>query len=163
MKAPRKALAFIAAVAGTALVLTTSAFALGGGSAPASAQWRLTLGAPAWSGRLTGLYPGVANDTELRSLTVANASRAKQTLRSVTASVRTAGNGDAQNAAGADLRGCRARWFAVAVGGRSQPLPALIAPGDVFTARIGLTLRDNSTDQDACRNKSPAFTVTAGS
>jgi hypothetical protein len=163
MKSPRKALAFIAAVAGTALVLSTSAFALGGGSAPASAQWRLTLSAPAWSGRLTALLPGVVNDTEFRSLTVTNGSRAKQTLRSVTASIKTAGDGDAQNAAGADLRGCRASWFAVSVANRGRPLPALIPAGDFFTARIALTMRDTSTDEDACRNRAPAFTVTAGS
>ena len=29
------------------------------------AQWRATLGRATWSGRLTALYPGAANNTEL--------------------------------------------------------------------------------------------------
>ncbi|HTX10721.1 MAG TPA: hypothetical protein VME22_19000 [Solirubrobacteraceae bacterium] len=162
MKGPWKALAFLAAVAGTALVLSTSAFALDGGAAPAPAQWRTILTGAAWSGRVNALFPGAANDIELRSITVTNHGHAKQRLSAVTASIRSAG-GNVQNAAGAEIRGCRASWFAVSVEHASRSLPALIPPGDSYTAKVAFTMRDAATNQNACRGAAPAFTVTTAS
>ncbi len=162
MKGPWKALAFLAAVAGTALVLSTSAFALGGGAAPAPAQWKTNLSGAAWSGRVSALYPGAANDIELRSITVTNGTHAKQRLSAVTASIRTTG-GEVQNAAGAEIRGCRASWFGVSVEHASRSLPAVVPPGDSYRAKIALTMRDSTTNQNACRGAAPAFTVIAAS
>jgi hypothetical protein len=162
MKGPWKALAFLAAVAGTALVLSTSAFALGGGAAPAPPRWRTNLSGAAWSGRVTALYPGAGTNIELRSITVTNNSHAKQRLVAVTASVRSAG-GNVQNAAGAEIRGCRASWFGVSVEHASRSLPTVLPPGDSYTARIAFTMRDSSSNQDACRGAAPAFTVTTTS
>jgi hypothetical protein len=158
MKGPWKALAFLAAVAGTALVLSTSAFALGGGAAPAPAQWKTKLGGAAWSGRVAALYPGAGNDVELKSISVTNDSRGKQRLSAVTASIRTTG-GDVQNVAGGEIRGCRASWFGVSVEHASRSLPAVIPPGDAYTAKIALTMRNTATNQNACRGAAPAFTV----
>jgi hypothetical protein len=158
MKGPWKALAFLAAVAGTALVLSTYAFALGGGAAPAPAHWKTNLSGAAWSGRVSALYPGAANDVELKSVTVTNDTHAKQRLSAVTASIRTTA-GDVQNTAGAEIRGCRASWFGVSVEHASRSLPAVIPPGDSYTAKIAFTMRDSATNQDACRGTAPAFTV----
>jgi hypothetical protein len=162
MKGPWKALAFLAAVAGTALVLSTSAFALGGGARPPLPQWRTTLGAMNWSGRLTALYPGALNDAELRTITVTNAARAREPLASVKASIRTA-SGDVQTATGTTIRGCLASWFTITVEHASRSLPATIPPGDSYTAEIAFTMRDAGTNQDACRQGSPAFVVATSS
>jgi hypothetical protein len=162
MKGPWKALAFLAAVAGTALVLSTSAFALGGGAAPAPAQWKTSLSVAAWSSRATALYPGASNNIELKSITVTNDTHAKQRLSAVTASIRATG-GEVQNAAGAEIRGCRASWFGILVEHGSRSLPAMIPPGDAYSAKIALTMRDAATNQDACRGAAPAFTVVIGS
>ena len=162
MKRPWKALASLAAVAGTAFVLSTSALAIGGGATPSSAaQWRTSLGPARWTGRLTALYPGAADDTEVFSITVTNASRAMQSLRSVIASVRVQGGRDVGTVAGADIPGCRASWFRVSIARASRALPARIAPGASYTASLELAMRNSATNQDACRGAAPAFTVTA--
>jgi hypothetical protein len=161
MKGPWKALVFLAAVAGTAFVLSTSAFAQGGGSRPAPAQWKTTLGAAVWSGKLKALYPGAANDTELRTITVTNMGRVIERLGTVTVSLRTTPNGDARNSEGAGIPGCQASWFELSVEHGNHSLPAQIAPGDAYTAKVAFSMRDTSSNQDACRSSSPAFTVTA--
>jgi hypothetical protein len=162
MKGPWKALAFLAAVAGTALVLSTSAFALGGGAAPAPAQWKTSLSGAAWSGRVAALYPGAANDIELKSITVTNDTHKKERLVGVMATIRTTG-GDVQNAAGAEIQGCRASWFGVSVEHASRSLPAMIPPGDAYMAKVAFTMRDTASNQDACRGTAPAFTVITSS
>ena len=162
MNRPWKALAFLAAVAGTALVLSTSALAIGGGARPASAaQWRTSLGPDRSTGRLTALYPGAADDSEVFSITVTNAGRAVQSLRSVIASVRVQDGRDVGTVAGADIPGCRASWFRVSIARASRALPARIAPGASYTASLELAMRNSATNQDACRGAAPAFTVTA--
>jgi hypothetical protein len=158
MKGPWKAVAFLAAVAGTALVLSTSAFALNGGSRAPLPKWRTTIGTLVWSGHLTALYPGALNDTELRTITVVNATNSREPLAGVTASIRSAG-GYVQNAAGVTIAGCRASWFTITVEHASRRLPAIIPPRDGYTAQIAFTMRDAGTNQDACREGSPAFTV----
>jgi hypothetical protein len=162
MKPTWKALAFLAAVAGAVLVLSTSAFAVGGGSSPPPARWRMSLGPVAWSGRLTALYPGVRGNAELFAFTVTNAGRAKQRLTRVAASVAATGGGDAQTAGGAAIRGCRANWFSVAVDRGGRPLPLQVAPGTSYRGKVGLTMRDSGTNQNACRGAAPAVTITAG-
>jgi hypothetical protein len=162
MKGTWKALAFPAVVAGAALALSTSALAVGGGSTPSPAQWRMSLGPVAWSGRLTALYPGVRRDTELLAFTVTNAGQAKQRLSRVTATVPAAGGGDAQTAAGGDIRGCRANWFTVVVDRPDRPLPVQLAPGASYRGKVELTMRDSGTNQNACRRAAPAVSVSAG-
>jgi hypothetical protein len=159
MKGPWKALAFLAAVAGTALILSTSAFALGGGARPVLPEWRTTLGGVAWSGHLAALYPGALNDTELRTVRVTNATRVRQSLAAVRVSIRTNG-AYVQNGTGATVRGCLASWFQISVQQGNRSLPAMIPAGDSYTAKIALTMRDAGANQDACRNASPVFIVT---
>ncbi|HUA47752.1 MAG TPA: hypothetical protein VMA77_21115 [Solirubrobacteraceae bacterium] len=161
MKGPRKALAFLVAVAGTALVLSTSAFALGGGSAPTAAVWKLRLGPATWSGKFTRLYPGVTNDTEVFPLTITNGGRSVQRLTKVSASMMTRAGGDAATAAGADIRGCRASWFTVSVDPRDRPLPVKLAARASYAGRVALAVRATAANQDACEGAAPAFTVTA--
>ena len=161
MKGTWKALAFLAAVAAAALALSTSALAVGAGSSHPQAQWKATLGRATWSGKLTALYPGANNNAELIPFVVTNASRAKQRLSRTVAAVPESGGGDAQTAAGADIRGCRATWFAVVVDHADRPLPVELAPGASYRGKVELTMRDSGTNQDACKGASPAIVVTA--
>jgi hypothetical protein len=162
MKGPWKALAFQAAASGAALVLSTSALAVGAGSSPAPARWKTTLGPVTWSGQPTALYPGAAGDTELVAVRVANSGHVAARLRSVTASIPTEADGDAETVAGADIRGCRASWFTISIKHGNRALPAEIASGASYTGRLDLAMRDSATNQDACEGASPAFTVRAG-
>ncbi len=154
-----RALAFLAGT-GAALFLSTAALAVGAGSSPPQAQWKATLGRATWSGRLTALYPGAADDTELVTITVTNAGHKAQRLSSVTASIRSQANGDAETAAGGDITGCRATWFTVSIAHHSA-LSTRIAPRKSYAAQVRLAMRNSGTNQDACRGASPAFTVTA--
>lgn len=162
MKGIGKALAFLAVVAGVALAVSTSAFAVGAGSSPAQPQWRTSLGSVTWSGRLAALYPGARRDTELFTFTITNVGQAKRRLTRVTASIPAASDGDAETARGADIPGCRAAWFTVSTDRGNSPLPARIAPGASYGGRVDLAMRDSRTNQDACRGASPAVTIAAG-
>jgi hypothetical protein len=162
MKGPWKALAFPAAVAGTALVLSTSALALGGGATPSAAKWKPRLGPATWSGKLSRLYPGLANDTEVFPFTVTNAGHSAQRLTYIRVSMMTRAGGDAETAAGADIRRCRASWFSVSVAPRDRPLPVNVAAGASYAGKVELSMRNSATNQNACAAGSPAFTFTAG-
>lgn len=164
MKRTWKALAFLATMAAVALAVSASAFAIGGGSGPSPARWRTSLGAVGWSGRLTALYPGVRDDTELLGFTITNAGRARQRVGRVVASVPAAADGDARTAAGTDIRGCHATWFTVVIDRANRPLPAALAPGAAYRGKVGLSMRDSDTNQNGCRGAAPAVTVnvTAG-
>ena len=160
MKGTWKALAFLAAIAGVALAVSTSA--LGAGVNPSPARWRMSLGQIGWSGRLTALYPGARNDAELLSFAVTNPGQARHRLSWVTASVPATRGGDAETASGGDIRGCRATWFAVVVDRANRSLPAQLAPGATYRGRVELTMRNSGTNQNACRGAAPAVSVTAG-
>jgi hypothetical protein len=164
MKAIWKALAFLATMGAAALAVSASAFAVGGGSGPSPARWRLSVGPAGWSGRLTALYPGVRGDAELLGFTITNAGRARQAVGRVVASVPAAADGDARTAAGADIRGCRAKWFTVVIDRADRPLPAALAPGAAYRGKVGLSMGDSGTNQNGCRGAAPAVTVsvTAG-
>jgi hypothetical protein len=151
----------VVAAAAAALALSTSALAVGGGSSPAPATWRVGLGPATWSGRLTALQPGAANDIERFPFMVTDVGQASQRLRSVTVSIATTVGGDAETAAGADIRGCRAKWFAVSVDPRDRSLSAKLAPGTTYTGRLDLSMRDSAGNQDACEGSSPAFRLSA--
>ena len=155
-----RALAFLAA-AGAALVLSTSAFAVGAGSSPPQVQWKTSLGPATWSGNLTALYPGASHDTELLPITVINTGRSMQRLSSVSASIPAGAGGDAQTAAGADIRGCRAAWFSASIGDGGLPLPVELSRGVSYIGHVDLVMRDSGTNQGACEGASPAITVTA--
>ncbi|HUA03585.1 MAG TPA: hypothetical protein VMB27_06740 [Solirubrobacteraceae bacterium] len=148
MKRLWRVLAFLAAT-GAALFLSTAAFAVGAGSSPPQAQWKVNRGPATWSGKLTALYPGAPNDTERFTVTIVNRGRSAQILHSVTASIATTA-----------AAGCRTSWFTVAVR-HERPLPARIASGASYIAQVGLAMRNSGTNQDACRRASPAFTITA--
>jgi len=162
MKRTWKALAFLATLAATALAVSTSAFAVGGGSGSSLPSWGISLGPANWSGRLTALYPGVRGDAELLGFVVTNAGHTRQRLNRVVALVLATRGGDARTAGGADIRGCRAKWFTVVVDRANRPLPARLAPGASYRGRVKLTMRDSGTDQDACRGAAPAVSITAG-
>ena len=160
MKRPLEAIAFVAAVAGTAFVLSTSAFALGGGSGSTAPKWKPRLAPASWSGRLTGLYPGVANDSEVFPFTITNTGGSTQRLNSITVAISTHAGGDAERATGADIRGCRAAWFRVALDPRDRPLPVKLASGRSYAGRVELAMRNSGTNENACEGGSPAFTLT---
>jgi hypothetical protein len=156
-----RALVVIVAAVAAALALSTSALAVGGGSSAAPPRWKIGLGSATWSGRLTMLDPGAANDIERFPFTLGNGGRASQRLRSVTVAIATAAGGDAETAAGADIRGCRASWFAVSLDPRDRSLPAKLGPGATYSGRLDLSMRDSAGNQDACEGASPAFTLSA--
>ncbi len=160
MKRTLKALAFLAALAAGALALSTSAFAVGGAPSPSPARWRISLGPAGWSGKLTALYPGVPGDTELLLVTVTNAGHATHRLGAVVPSVSATAPGDARTAADADIRGCRASWFTVAVDPANRSRPSRLAPGGSYRWRLELSMRESGTNQDACRGAAPAVIVT---
>jgi hypothetical protein len=162
MKWSWKAPAVLAAVSATVLVLSTSAFAVGAGPSSAPGQLKTSVGPATWSGGLSALAPGVPNDTELLRFTVINAGRVAERVSSVVTAMRATPDGDAETAAGADIRGCRASWFSVSTDPRDRQLPARIAPGGSYAGTVDLVMHDSATNQDACENSSPAFTVTAG-
>lgn len=161
MKWSWKTLAGLAAATAAALALSTSALALGGGSSQAPPAWRIARGAVSWSGRLRALYPGAPDDTELLHFAVTNAGRAAQRLGSLGASMPTGANGDAVNAGGGDIRGCRAAWFRLSVERYGGRLPLQVAPGASYAGAVGLAMRDTRGNQDACRGARPAVTITA--
>jgi hypothetical protein len=92
---------------------------------------------------------------------VTNAAHARERLARVVASVPATRGGDARTAGGADIRGCRAKWFTVVVDRTNRPLPARLAPGASYRGKIKLTMRDSGTNQDACRGTAPAVSITA--
>jgi hypothetical protein len=157
MKGPWKALTIIGAVVATALVLSASALAVGGGSSASPSRWKIKLGTAIWSGRLTALYPGMANDTELFRFEITNEGQGPQELRSVMVSIPTVAGGVVETASGASIGGCRAAWFSVAVTSRDRALPAEIAPGATYTGKVGLSMRGATVNQTPCRGSSPAF------
>jgi hypothetical protein len=161
MKRTWKALAFLAAVVGAALAVSTSALAVGGGSNPQPVRWRVSFGSVAWSGRLTALYPGARGDAELLGFTITNSGQARQRLSRIAASVPVA-HGNVQTAGGSEIRGCRASWFSVVVDRANRPLPVQLAPGASYRGKVELTMRESSSNQDACRGAAPAVSVTAG-
>jgi hypothetical protein len=161
-----KSFVVVGCVVTVALVFATAALAgfvpqaklLG----PAGAGWESRMKSAAWSGTLSALYPGSANDVEYIAFAVTNSGHANRDLRSITASVRTAPDGDAETASGADISGCRTSWFTVAVDRRDDPLPAEVRSARSYNGRVDLSMRDSGSNQDACEDASPAVTVSAG-
>lgn len=155
-----RALAFLAA-AGAALVLSTSAFAVGAGPSRPQIQWKTSLGPATWSGKLTALYPGASHDTERRPITVINTGRSPQRLSSLSASIPAGPGGYAQTAGRANIRGCRAAWFSASIGDGRPTLPVELSRGASYIGHVDLVMRDSGTNQNACKGASPAITVTA--
>lgn len=153
MTRSRKTLGVFAATAAAALILSTTALAAltEGGHSPGG--WAITLG----SGTGAALSPDGA--TEYLPFTIVNTGRNDRVLRSVVASVPTAPDGDAETGTGAPIQGCAASWFAAAVDGGSSALPAVIAPGRAYTARVEMRMLDSGTSQDACERVAPAVRV----
>jgi hypothetical protein len=145
-----KTLAVLVATIITALVLSATALAAFGRQSNAEPRWRTTLSSGA-----RALYPG--GPGEYLQVVVANDSQASHTLRSIAALIAAEPNGDAETAAGADIPGCMARWFSATVDATNQTL----GPGGTYTGTVDLTMPGSATNQDACRNASPAVVVTA--
>ena len=158
MKRLWRALAFLAA-AGAALFLSTSALAVGAGSSRPPASMEDDPRTATWSGKLTALYPGARDDTEIFAFTVTNAGRVRAAPELGLASVP---DGRRRRADGGRRRhrGCRATWFAVVVDDADRRLPLELAPGASYPGKVELSMRDSGTNQDACEGASPAIAVT---
>jgi hypothetical protein len=156
------AIGLLAAVGGAVAYFSgASNSATGSGSVGASTQFAVSQGSPTWSGSLTALYPGASNDTEYFPFTVTNNGNGHQSVGSITVSMPTEANGDAETAAGADIAGCQASWFTASLDAGNPSLPANLAPAGTYTGKVDLTMQDSGTSQNACQNASPAVTVTA--
>lgn len=163
-----KTFTVVTSAAVAVLVLAATAFVAFAGRASyaaraSGAQWRTSLGQPTWSGPLTAFYPGVAHDSEYIPFAVTNIAQGRQNLRSITASIRAEPNGDAETADGADIPGCLASWFVVSIETRADGLPADLFAGGSYRSKLAVTMKDSASNQDACRNASPAVTVTPSS
>ncbi len=133
----------------------------GSGSVGASSPWGVTTGASTWSGSLTALYPGAANNTEFIPFTVTNNGNGHQSLATMTAVLLKDASGNAETASGTAITGCLASWFTAALDSGNPALPSNLAPGGTYTGKVDLTMQDSGTNQNACQNAAPAVTVTA--
>ncbi|HYL52917.1 MAG TPA: hypothetical protein VEZ15_13165 [Acidimicrobiia bacterium] len=107
----------------------------------------------------TDLYPGSGSQTV--SYDVTNASAGDQHLNSIVAtiSVDTA-SGDAKDAAGNVIAGCKAIWFSVDNTGHAAY--ATLAASGTESGTAVVTMPSNTIDnQDACRTHAPAVKIVA--
>lgn len=134
----------------------------GSGTVGTSAALSVAPGTPTWSGTLTALYPGAANDTELLPFTVTNNGNGHQAVTNVVISMPTEANGDAETTGNVDIPGCKAAWFTAAADPGNAALPADLAPSGTYTYKVDLTMQNlTTTVQDACKSAAPAVTITA--
>ena len=159
MKRSLKTLAVVLATAAAALTLSTTALAAFAAHdrAPAGG-WNVSLGASSWSDSLSALYPGAAGDTEILPFKITNARFERRVLRSITASIRTEPDGDAETVAGAEIRGCLAQWFTVSSG--PSALPSVLASGATYSGDFEIRMVDSGSDQSACEGVTPAVELT---
>jgi hypothetical protein len=154
------ALLAVSAVTGAVAYFTgASNNATSSGTVGTSTQWGVSMGTPTWSGSLTALYPGAANDTEQLPFTVTNNGSGHQQLGSVTVSMPTL-NGDVESSSG-EITGCKASWFTAVLDGSNGPVPVDLTAGGTYNGTVDLTMSNASTSQDACKGASPQVTVTA--
>jgi hypothetical protein len=161
------AIAFVGvlAITGVSVAYFTggSGSGTGSGSVGSSTPWGVSVSTtPTWSGSLTALYPGAANDTELITFTVTNNGNGSQRLANLTPAIPST-NSDAQTAAGAEIVGCTANSFTATLDAGNPAVPATLAPGATYTGKIDLTMQDTGANQDPCQGKAPAVTITATS
>ncbi len=151
----------LSAVTGAVAYFTgASGNATGSGTVGTSSAWTVALQTPTWSGTLTALYPGATNDTEFLPFTATNNGNGHQAATSVTVTMPTEANGDAETSGGADITGCKAAWFTAAADGGNPALPDDIAPGSAYSGKVDLTMQNlTTTVQDACKSASPAVNV----
>ncbi len=112
-------------------------------------RWAIKVGAPRSP---AGLSPGATETLPFSATTGSQASRA---LPRFAVSIPEEPNGDAETMAAADIPGCQARWFTATVTG-------IVERAGGYDGTVALAMRSSGTDQDACRNRSLAVTVTAG-
>ena len=105
------------------------------------------------------VYPGAGTDNV--GFTVRNLGSGHQSLTSVTATIKTAGNGDAEMANGTDITGCSASWFSAVANSGNPSLPADLAPNATYTGSVDVTMTDAAVDQSACVLASPGIVVAA--
>lgn len=161
------AVAFVAvlAVSGIAVAYFTggSGSVTASGSVGAPSALGVTTGTPTWSGSLTALYPGAADNTQFLPFTVTNNGHGQQAVTNVTASVLKDSStpANAETASGTPIPGCLASWFTATVDGNNPTLPANLAAGGTYIGKVDLTMQDSGSYQNACQNAAPAVTVTA--
>ncbi len=112
------------------------------------ALWAIKIGAPSSSARLS---PGAS---ETLPFTATTRSRANRILPRFAASIPAQPNGDAETMAAADIPGCLARWFTATVA-------EVVERAGGYDGAVVLTMRNSSTNEDACQDESPAVAVTA--
>lgn len=106
------------------------------------------------------VYPGAGTDNV--GFTVRNQGLGYQELSTVTATIKTAGNGDAQTAGGITLTGCSAAWFTATLDSGSPALPADLAPNGTYTGSVDVTMTNAAADQSACELATPGLVITVG-
>ena len=157
------AVAFVGvlAVTGAAVAYFTggSNTVTGSGTVGTSSQWGIALtGTPTFSGNLNAIYPGVG--TESIPFTVTNTGNGNQAVTSIVPAVSHDNSGNVISN-GAALTGCLASWFQVVDNGSNPALGLSLAPNGTYTGKVVLTMQDVPTSQDACKNATPAVTITA--
>lgn len=175
------AIAGMIVVAGAIAYFTaTSGSGSGNATVGNATQWAVSTG----SGTGGPIYPGAGS--EKIPFTITNNGGGYQNLATVSyaiASDTTGTNcpgvscsnpnyGDVQTTAGdtnTDVAGCLASWFnaAASTNPANPSLPDDIPPSGVgtntYSGNVDVTMSNQSTSQDACKNATPAVTVTASS
>jgi hypothetical protein len=155
------------------LVMAAAAYAfltvtgIGSGAAPVgtAADWSVTGADGTGHPSSTGLmYAGGSQATLTYRIT--NAGSGHQGLDDVTVVFATAtdANGDTvvvDDATGAQVPGCLARWFSVGETTLTPALPADLAGGGSVTGSTHVALANDGSSQDACAGANPRLTVTA--
>jgi hypothetical protein len=158
------AVAFVGvlAITGVSVAYFTGGSGTGTGSGTVGTTGALSVApnTPTWSGSLTALYPGAANDTELIPFTVTNTGNGHQAVTNVAITLPQI-NGDVTTAAGADITGCKATWFTATADASNAALPSDLAPNGTYNFKVDLTMSNVNSSQDVCKGASPAVTITA--
>lgn len=158
------AVAFVGvlAVTGAAVAYFTGGTGSGTGSGTVgtTGAFTVTPNTPTWSGSLTALYPGAANDTELIPFTVTNSGNGHQAVTNVAITLPQI-NGDVTTSGGVEITGCKATWFTAMPDASNAALPADLAPNGTYGFKVDLTMSNVNSSQDLCKGAAPAVTITA--
>jgi hypothetical protein len=156
------------AVAATAYAYLT-ATGIGSGAAPVGSATNWTVTGADGTGHPTSaglMYAGGASAALTYRIT--NAGTGHEGLDDVTVVFATAtdANGDTvvvNDATGAPVIGCLARWFSVGSTTLSSgALPADLSGGGYITGSTRVSMLNDSAPQNACAGANPRLTVTAG-
>jgi hypothetical protein len=173
IKITKTKLAAFGAAAGL-LASGVGVFAYFIGQGTGSAQGNFSVGAPAlgtWTIETPYLHTGgpltPGGDYALYAFDVTNNTSQPMQLNAVTATVTAdAAGGVFDTISGKNVDSCKASWFTATLDTDGVPLPLVIPAGASLSGYplnpyIEVALVDSGTNQSACENLAPQFTINA--